>query len=73
MTKPLLKNRKNTLLVEKKPLYLQKTTLRGFLNENKPNYRRVGPAKVSGRLENEKAFVCPVCTKFITSGAVNGM
>jgi len=35
--------------------------------------KRTGPAMVSGRLTNETAMKCPVCTQFITSGAVNAL
>jgi len=34
---------------------------------------RVGPGKVSGRHANDTAMKCPVCTNFITSGAVNAL
>jgi len=34
---------------------------------------RTGPAKLSGRLVNETAFKCSVCTLPITSGAVNAL
>jgi len=34
---------------------------------------RTGSALMSGRHENTEAFKCPVCTQFITSGAVNAL
>jgi len=34
---------------------------------------RTGGAKVSGRHTNEQAMKCPVCTLFVTSGAVNAL
>eukprot|EP01118_Nematostelium_gracile_P018808 TRINITY_DN849_c0_g1_i1.p1 TRINITY_DN849_c0_g1~~TRINITY_DN849_c0_g1_i1.p1 ORF type:complete len:258 (-),score=76.85 TRINITY_DN849_c0_g1_i1:78-851(-) len=34
---------------------------------------RAGQAKTTGRLANDEAFKCPVCTKFVTSGAVNAL
>jgi len=34
---------------------------------------RIGTAKLSGRHTNESAMNCPVCTKFVTSGAVNAL
>jgi len=42
-----------------------------FSSEN--DVARAGPAKISGRLVNESAFKCPVCTLFVTSGAVNAL
>jgi len=35
--------------------------------------KRTGPAMMTGRHDNEVAMKCPVCTKFITSGAVNAL
>jgi len=34
---------------------------------------RVGVGKLSGRHENQNAMKCPVCTLFVTSGAVNAL
>jgi len=42
-----------------------------FSSENEVS--RAGPAKLSGRHTNEAAMKCPVCTLFVTSGAVNAL
>jgi len=41
--------------------------------ESEEEISRVGSAFVSGRSANDAAMKCPVCTKFITSGAVNAV
>jgi len=35
--------------------------------------KRTGPAYQTGRMTNDVALVCQVCTKYITSGAVNAL
>jgi len=41
--------------------------------KNENEVKRTGDAKMSGRHVNEAAMTCPICTKFITSGAVNAL